>query len=278
MRKALFYILIVLLAAGLMSAKGGRKKKMKPAFAVIETQYGNMKVKLYGETPLHKENFVALVKEHFYDSLLFHRVIEDFMIQGGDPESKNAKKGAMLGSGSHGERIPAEFVDGKYHKRGALAAARDNNPEKKSSGCQFYIVQGRVFSDKELDHIEEQHNAPIKQQLLNNWLKSDESKADQEALTKLQRARNFAAFNHYCDSLVETLVEKDTDAKLFKFSAEQRKVYTTDGGAPFLDGDYTVFGEVIEGLNIVDSIADVETDRNDRPLNDIIMKMKIVKK
>ncbi|MBO4602858.1 MAG: peptidylprolyl isomerase [Salinivirgaceae bacterium] len=260
-----------------MSAKGNRKKP-KPAFVLIETQYGNMKVKLYGETPLHKENFVALVKEHFYDSLLFHRVIEDFMIQGGDPESKNAKKGAMLGAGSHGERIPAEFVDGKYHKRGALAAARDNNPEKKSSGCQFYIVQGKVYSNKDLDHIEEQHNASVKQKLLNDWLKSDASKADQEALTKLQRARNFAAFNHYCDSLVDHLVEVNPVVKLFKFSDKQRADYTNIGGAPFLDGEYTVFGEVVEGLNVVDSIASVETDRNDRPLDNIIMKMKIVKK
>ena len=173
---------------------------------------------------------------------------------------------------------PVEFVEGKYHKRGALAAARDNNPEKKSSGCQFYIVQGKVYSNKDLDHIEEQHNASVKQQMLNNWLKSDASKADQEALTKLQRARNFAAFNHYCDSLVEHLVETNPDAKLFKFSPEQRKAYTTDGGAPFLDGDYTVFGEVINGLNVIDSIAAVETDRNDRPLDDIIMKIKIVKK
>lgn len=273
----MFYISIVLLSVGLMSAKGSRKKP-KPAFAVIETPYGNMKVKLYGQTPLHKQNFVTLVKEHFYDSLLFHRVIEDFMIQGGDPDSKNAPKGKMLGAGSHGERIPAEFVDGLYHKRGALAAARDNNPEKKSSGCQFYIVQGKVYSNKDLNHIEEQHNASVKQKMLNDWLKSDDSKADQEALTKLQRARNFAAFNHYCDSLVEHLVATNPDAKLFKFSPEQRKTYTTDGGAPFLDGDYTVFGEVIEGLNIIDSIAAVETDRNDRPLNDVMMKMRIVKK
>lgn len=277
MRKALFYISIVLLSVGLMSAKGSRKKP-KPAFAVIETPYGNMKVKLYGQTPLHKQNFVTLVKEHFYDSLLFHRVIEDFMIQGGDPDSKNAPKGKMLGAGSHGERIPAEFVDGLYHKRGALAAARDNNPEKKSSGCQFYIVQGKVYSNKDLDHIEEQHNASVKQKMLNDWLKSDDSKVDQEALTKLQRARNFAAFNHYCDSLVEHLVATNPDAKLFKFSPEQRKTYTTVGGAPFLDGDYTVFGEVVEGLNIIDSIAAVETDRNDRPLNDVMMKMRIVKK
>ena len=273
----MFYISIVLLSVGLMSAKGSRKKP-KPAFAVIETPYGNMKVKLYGQTPLHKQNFVTLVKEHFYDSLLFHRVIEDFMIQGGDPDSKNAPKGKMLGAGSHGERISAEFVDGLYHKRGALAAARDNNPEKKSSGCQFYIVQGKVYSNKDLDHIEEQHNASVKQKMLNDWLKSDESKADQEALTKLQRARNFAAFNHYCDSLVEHLVATNPDAKLFKFSPEQRKTYTTVGGAPFLDGDYTVFGEVVEGLNIIDSIAAVETDRNDRPLNDVMMKMRIVKK
>lgn len=275
MKKVLFYISIVLLSSCLISAKGNRKK---PTLVLIETQYGNMKVRLYNETPLHKQNFTELVKGHFYDSLLFHRVIEDFMIQGGDPESKNAKSGKILGSGDHGERIPAEFVEGKFHKRGAIASARDNNPEKKSSGCQFYIVQGRVFSNNDLDHIEEQHNAPVKQKLLNDYLKSDKSKSDQEKLTRLQRARDFASFNHYCDSLVERLVEENPEVELFKFSDEQRKEYTTNGGAPFLDGDYTVFGEVIEGLNVIDSIASVETDQNDRPLSDVIMKMKIVKK
>lgn len=275
MKKVLFYISIALMASCLISAKSNRKK---PTLVLIETQYGNMKVKLYNETPLHKQNFVILVKEHFYDSLLFHRVIEDFMIQGGDPESKNAKSGQMLGAGDHGERISAEFVEEKFHKRGALAAARDNNPEKKSSGCQFYIVQGRVFSNNDLDHIEEQHNAPIKQSVLNKYFRTDASNDDQKALIKLQRANDFASFNHYCDSLIDLLVAKDSTISLFKFSDEQRKEYTTNGGAPFLDGDYTVFGEVIEGLNVIDSIASVETDQNDRPLSDVIMKMKIVKK
>lgn len=275
MKKVLFYISIALMASCLISAKSNRKK---PTLVLIETQYGNMKVKLYNETPLHKQNFVNLVKEHFYDSLLFHRVIEDFMIQGGDPESKNAKSGQMLGAGDHGERIPAEFVEGKFHKRGALAAARDNNPEKKSSGCQFYIVQGRVFSNKDLDHIEEQHNASVKQGVLNKYFRTDASNDDQKALVKFQRANDFASFNHYCDSLIDLLVAKDSTISLFKFTDEQRKEYTTNGGAPFLDGDYTVFGEVIEGLNVIDSIASVETDQNDRPLSDVIMKMKIVKK
>lgn len=276
MRKFLKYLTVILLSFSLMSATGMRKRK--PTLVLIETQFGNMKVMLYNETPLHKENFVNLVKSHFYDSLLFHRVIEDFMIQGGDPESKGAPAGKMLGSGEHGEMIPAEFLPDKYHKHGALAAARNNNPEKKSSGCQFYIVQGKVLSNKDLDHIEEQHNFSAKQKLLIDYLKTDASKTDQQALDKLQQQRNFAAFNHYCDSIVDHLIAINPEVKLFKFSQQQRADYTNIGGAPHLDGEYTVFGEVIDGFNIIDSIAAVETDRNDRPINDIIMKMRIVKK
>ncbi len=276
MKRFLKYFTLVALSLSLMSATGMRKRK--PTLVLIETQFGSMKVMLYNETPLHKENFVNLVKSHFYDSLLFHRVIEDFMIQGGDPESKGAPAGKTLGSGEHGEMLPAEFLPDKYHKRGALAAARNNNPEKKSSGCQFYIVQGKVLSNKDLDHIEEQHNFSAKQKLLIDYLKTDASKADQQALDKLQQQRNFAAFNHYCDSLVDHLIAINPEVKLFKFSQQQRADYTNIGGAPHLDGEYTVFGEVIDGFNIIDSIAAVETNRNDRPINDIIMKMRIVKK
>jgi len=276
MRKFLTYTALVVLAFSMVSATGFRKRK--PTLVLIETQFGNMKVKLYNETPLHKENFINLVKSQFYDSLLFHRVIEDFMIQGGDPKSKNAPAGLMLGSGEHGEKIAAEILPDKYHKRGALAAARDNNPEKKSSGCQFYIVQGRVCSNKDLDRIEEKRNFRVKQKLLTDYLKTDASFDDQKALDALQRQRNFAAFNHYCDSLIDHLVEMNPDTELFKFSDKQRTDYTDIGGAPHLDGDYTVFGEVIDGLNIIDSIAAVETDRNDRPIQDVIMKMRIVKK
>lgn len=188
---------------------------------LIMTDFGNIKVQLYNETPNHRDNFLKLAKEGFYDSTLFHRVIKGFMIQGGDPTSKNAAPGVMLGGGGGDmQRIPAEFKPNLFHKKGVLAAARDGNPQKASSACQFYIVQGRVFTDQELDGMEQQKGK--------------------------------------------------------KFSADQRKAYTTIGGAPFLDGDYTVYGEVIEGLDVVDKIADVDKGTADRPLKDVRMTMKVI--
>ncbi|MDE7091069.1 MAG: peptidylprolyl isomerase [Bacteroidales bacterium] len=189
----------------------------------IETPYGDMVVKLYDETPKHRDNFIKLVKEGFYDNLLFHRVIENFMIQGGDPDSKGAPAGKMLGVGDVGYTVPAEFVKGLYHKKGALSAARQSdavNPAKASSGCQFYIVQGQVYPQE-----------------------------------------IFAMF----------------ESRGLKLNDEQKQLYSTVGGTPHLDGDYTVFGEVIEGLDIIDKIAAVQTDRADRPVEDVWMKMRIEK-
>lgn len=194
------------------------------ADVLIETTYGNIKIKLYDETPLHKENFLKLVSEKLYDDQIFHRVINNFMIQAGDPKSKNAKPGQPLGYGDLGYTIPAEFNKDLFHKKGALAAARqpDNvNPNKESSASQFYIVHGKVYSNQELDLME-------------------------------QRGIHI------------------------KFTEEQRKTYTTVGGTPHLDYAYTVFGEVIEGIDIVDKIASVKTDKRDRPLNDIKLKIKII--
>ncbi|MBQ6047310.1 MAG: peptidylprolyl isomerase [Bacteroidales bacterium] len=194
-------------------------------YVEIETNFGNIVVKLYNETPKHRDNFVKLVKEGFYDGLLFHRVIKNFMIQGGDPESKEAKPGQMLGNGSLGYTIPAEFVPSLYHKKGALAAARtgDNvNPMKESSSCQFYIVQGNVWQPQQLQMMAQQMGK--------------------------------------------------------HFSAEQVSAYTTVGGTPHLDGDYTVFGEVVEGLEVVDKIAAVKCGPMDRPVEDVSMKMKIVER
>jgi peptidyl-prolyl cis-trans isomerase B (cyclophilin B) len=187
----------------------------------ITTDLGEIVVKLYNKTPHHRDNFIKLVNDHFYDSLLFHRVIEGFMIQGGDPQSKNAAKGVMLGNGDVGYTIPAEFDTAFFHKRGALCAARTDNPEKASSGCQFYIVQGRKASDGELDNI--------------------------------------AAMNH------------------FKYSSAQRMTYKVNGGTPFLDQNYTVFGEVVRGMEVVEKIAAVPKDGNNRPAGDIRMKMEIIK-
>jgi len=199
------------------------KPKEKRSTIAITTEYGTMKIMLYNETPLHRDNMLKLAGQHFYDSLLFHRVMKDFMIQGGDPESKHAKPGQMLGSGeAPGERIPAEFRPDLIHKKGALAAARDNNPEKASSNCQFYVVQGKKYTDDELKQTQQRSGA--------------------------------------------------------KYTDEQVNIYKTIGGTPFLDQNYTVYGEVYEGLNVLDSIAAVKTDRNDRPLSDVRMTIKVGKK
>ncbi len=187
----------------------------------IVTDSGTIIVKLYDSTPLHRDNFVKLVKEGFYDSLMFHRIIQGFMIQGGDPTSKNAEPGAMLGGGGGDMvRIPAEFKKSLIHKKGALAAARDGNQEKASSACQFYIVQGKTLSDAELDMMEQRIGS--------------------------------------------------------KYTLQQRNIYKTMGGTAMLDQNYTVFGEVISGLEIVDKIASAPKAPGDRPIGDIRMKMEVV--
>lgn len=187
----------------------------------IETTKGTMTVKLYNETPLHRDNFVKLAKEGYYNGLLFHRVIKDFMIQGGDPDSKDAAPQKMLGMGGPGYTVPAEFNKNLIHKKGALAAARDNNPQKASSGSQFYIVQGKAYNDSQLDMM-----------------------AAQMGLS---------------------------------YTPQQKNIYRTIGGTPFLDMNYTVFGEVVEGLSVIDKIANVQTGRNDRPAEDVkIISMTVV--
>ena len=209
-------------------AQGADKQKGKAEkvyYVKIETSYGDMVVKLYNETPLHRDNFLKLVKEGTYDDVLFHRVINQFMIQGGDPNSKNAKPGQMLGDGDLGYTLPAEFVPGLFHKKGALAAARQAdqvNPQKRSSSCQFYIVQGTKWDAERLKMVEQ----------------------------RMGRS----------------------------FSKEEADVYATLGGTPFLDGDYTVFGEVVEGLDVVDRIAAVQCGPMDRPVEDVKMKMTIIER
>ncbi len=198
------------------------RKKDRKRDVLIQTSYGDITVHLSDSTPLHRDNFLKLVKVGFYDSVLFHRVIQNFMIQAGDPLSKNALAGQALGSGGPGYRVPAEFRSTLFHKKGVIAAARDNNPEKASSGSQFYIVQGKIFTDAGLDSAE----------------------------LRLNR----------------------------KIPAEQREVYKTIGGTPHLDQGYTVFGEVVKGLETVDKIAAAKTSR-DRPVEDVrIIKVKLVKR
>jgi cyclophilin family peptidyl-prolyl cis-trans isomerase len=206
----------------LFSTQGiAQKKSKRDELITIKTDQGTMRVILFDETPKHKANFIKLAKDKFYDGLLFHRVIEGFMVQGGDPESKNAEAGKMLGKGDNGYKIPAEFNSKLFHQKGALAAARDNNPAKESSGCQFYLVQGR------------------------KWSKADLAKQGARAARKI--------------------------------SDEQKKVYETIGGAPHLDGSYTVFGQVIDGMEVIDKITSYPRDERDRPEKNIAMEVSVKK-
>ncbi|MFZ5552981.1 MAG: peptidylprolyl isomerase [Bacteroidota bacterium] len=251
----------------------------KDVYVSIETPYGTMKAVLYNDTPIHRENFVKNIKEKVYDNLLFHRVINEFMIQGGDPDSKNAKEGAVLGNGGLGYTIPAEFTPAHFHKKGALAAARTPdqvNPEKESSSSQFYVVQGKVYPDNVLTMMEERMNATTKNQIFNELLMKPEYSGQMAIVKEAVGKKDNAAIQK-----VYTEMEKDINTELdkrgkFTFSKEQRDTYTTVGGAPHLDGNYTVFGEVVEGLNIIDSIAKVEVDGNSRPKKDIKFKITLV--
>lgn len=220
--------MIILSLVAVLASCSSKKEYMVRMF----TTAGVVDMKLYDETPKHRDNFVKLVKEQAYDSLLFHRVIKDFMIQGGDPDSKNAAAGKLLGEGDLGYTIEPEFMPEVYfHRRGALAAARegdDVNPSKSSSASQFYIVWGNVFTKEQLERLK----------------------------------------THY----------KQRTGKDMTITPEQLEVYTTIGGTPHLDGDYTVFGEVVKGLEVVDAIQNVKCDRNDRPLRDVrIIKMELIK-
>ena len=242
-------------------------------FVDIITDSGAMRVVLYNETPQHRDNFLKLADAGFFDSLLFHRVIKDFMIQGGDPGSKNAVPEAMLGNGDVGYRIPAEFNKNLYHKRGALAAARDNNPDKASSGCQFYIVQGKKFAIKELSDAINQLNYNKKMSLVNAFTQRDSIK------TKLDdfvlRGDN-DGMQKYMLSM-QPVIDKQFESMYYNPSPRQVSDYVMKGGAPHLDGNYTVFGEVISGLEVLDKIAAMPVNSMSRPLTDIRMKMKIVK-
>lgn len=261
-----------------MNKINGKKDKI----AVIKTKYGDIKIKLYEETPLHSENFIKLTESGFYDNTLFHRVIPEFMIQGGDPDSKNAKPGIQLGNGGPDYTIKAEFVDKYFHKRGAVAAARmgdDVNPEKESSGSQFYIVQGAQFTDQKLDQIEKNVNNAKKRDFFMKYIEEPQNAALKSKIDSLQAKKDMQALQKFAEEL-QLIIDSAyiVNNKIFKFSAEQRQVYKTIGGAPHLDGSYTVFGEVIEGMNIVDSIAKCERDKMDRPIEDIVISISRSKK
>jgi cyclophilin family peptidyl-prolyl cis-trans isomerase len=241
---------------------------------VISTDLGDIRLKLYNETPLHRDNFVKLVKEGYFDGMLFHRVIQNFMIQGGDPQSKNAAPGARLGNGGPGYTIPAEFVPGLFHRKGAIAAARMGdqvNPSKESSGSQFYIVQGKKWRQGELDTLEVRMNSALKQNI--------QRKLFMESQKELETYRQEKKEDLFNRKMMQVQITADSLYNLapkMKLSEIQKKVYTSVGGYPSLDGAYTVFGEVTEGFDVIDRIAAEQTDKADRPLRDIKMKIKVV--
>jgi cyclophilin family peptidyl-prolyl cis-trans isomerase len=225
MKKLFYPVFFVFLISCTATKRNTVSNINRSQFVKIETDSGTMVARLFNKTPQTTANFLKLAKEHFYDGLLFHRVIEDFMIQGGDPDSKNAKPGQMLGEGGLKYTIPAEFDTSLFHQKGALAMARQGdevNPKKASSSTQFYIVEGKTFTDDEMDKIEERFK--------------------------------------------------------IKIPEDHRKIYRTVGGTPFLDMNYTVFGQVVDGLDVIEKIADAAKDDNNRPLNDIKMKITLLKK
>jgi peptidylprolyl isomerase len=236
---------------------------------MLVTDYGTMKIRLYNETPLHRDNFVKLVKEHYFDSLLFHRVIEKFMIQGGDPDSRKAPPGVLLGDGGPSYTVPAEFNPKLFHKKGVLAAARDSdfeNPSQASSGSQFYIVQGKVWTDSLL---KVQAKRITKMKLFNIVINRPENKEYLEKYKSYNKAEKIDSVKYIYDIIDKKVETELPGVPLYTFSAEQIAAYTTIGGTPHLDNSYTIFGEVYEGLDVIDKIAAVKTDKNNRPVDDV---------
>lgn len=271
MQIKLFNVLLTMAVCALFGCKSASNSNDGMTKVKIETSKGDIIVGLYDDTPKHKANFLKLAKNGTYEGTLFHRVIKDFMIQAGDPNSKTAEKDQMLGDGDVGYTIPAEFAyPQRFHKRGALAAARQGdqvNPKKESSGCQFYIVTGTVYNDSTLVNMEKRRdynvlNAAFTQLVMKNRdeIVNLQKKGDEKALMAMQ------------DKLLAQAREQIKDVPEFKFTPEQAETYKTIGGTPHLDNEYTVFGEVIEGMDVVDEIQKVSTNANDRPEEDVVIK------
>lgn len=272
--KSLLFSLLIILFSKTASAQS-----FSPEIILISTPHGNMKIRLFNETPQHRDNFLKLVKEGFYDSLLFHRVINGFMIQGGDPDSKYADAGKLLGDGDLKYTIPAEIVPELCHKKGMLCAARngdDVNPAKASSACQFYIVQGKVRDDKELKSYEKRINKTLIEKIKSEVLNQSENQVLKEKISVFKASKNndsLLLYTKQLDEIVNTTYEKTPH---YTFKPEHQTLYKTVGGTPHLDSNYTIFGEVTEGLEVIDKIAEVNTNKDDRPLADIRMKISVI--
>lgn len=251
-----------------MEAKEEVRKRVE-----MVTDHGTLVIELYNEAPLHRDNFIKLAKEGVYDSVLFHRVIDSFMIQSGDPDSKNAKPGDTLGNGGLDYKVDAEFKPNLFHKKGVLAAARDGNLERASSSTQFYIVDGKVFNDSLLDKAQ----GRINEWLAQHYFKNDPS--SKSLLDSLQLAMDNEdedQYELYSDS-ISSMAKSYTNFDAYTIPEEHRKIYKTIGGTPHLDQNYTVYGEVVEGLEVIDAIAAVTTGEFDRPVVDVrVLSVKVL--
>ena len=238
---------------------------------IIETPVGNMTGELYNETPQHRDNFVKLIKEGWYNESPFHRIIKDFMIQGG--QNKDGRQDPNY-------KIPAEFIPEKFiHKKGALAAARMGdqvNPTKSSSGSQFYIVQGKITNDQLLENFEKRINQQFKKDAITKFIKRPENKDILDRVMTLQKARKTAELNAYTSQIIQLMEAEGIQTGTFAYSEKQKAVYRTLGGTPHLDGGYTVFGEITSGLDVIDKLAAVPTGPGDKPIEKISMKIKLV--
>jgi peptidylprolyl isomerase len=247
---------------------------------LITTPYGNMKIKLFAETPLHSDNFLKLVKQGYYDSLLFHRVINNFMIQGGDPDSRHCNDTILLGNGDVPYWIPAEFNKKLYHKKGMLAAARegdDVNPAKESSGSQFYIVMGKKYDSLALAKAEIRVNKAVVNKINYTVGFGGKSPALKKYYIRLYTEGKTDSIAYVTKQLTDPIaIAEYNKTPHYSYTAEQRKTYATLGGTPHLDNNYTIFGEVVEGLEVIDKIAGVKTDKNDRPKENIRMRISII--
>ena len=244
------------------------------AKVLIQTTEGDIIVRLYDQTPQHRDNFLKLAAEGYYDGTLFHRVIKDFMIQGGDPDSIGAPAGKSLGVAGPDYTIKAEILPELFHKRGALCAARQGdevNPTKRSSGSQFYIVWGKKYSEGELRQMDKQLQMQQEQSVFNSLVTKN-----RDLILKLRRERDRAGLSALQDELLAETHAVCASMPKPQLGAEQKQAYSTIGGTPFLDGQYTVFGEVEEGLDVVGKIQEVATGRGDRPVADVkVVSMKV---
>lgn len=269
-----YLVILILLSSCIKSKKEDKEHVAEDRIKVeIITTKGNILVELYNETPLHRDNFLKLVKENYYDSLLFHRVIDDFIIQTGDPNSSDAQPGQELGYGDLDYLIQSEIVDTIFHKRGSLSAAHDGNIDFYSSAAQFVIVQKGPVPDSSFIKMENWINKNLN---LYNFFHADSNTTIYNKTQKAYKEHDWELYDQLYDS-VRNIIASEENLNFYRFPEEHKTYYRKYGGTPFNDRLYTVFGEVITGMNIVDSIAKVATDNNDRPVSDIrITSMKVV--